>query len=182
MLVIAVALAAVPGFSSKAADRRTHQTTVYDRYVLNQAAMNMLEERPLVGFGWGTYFNHNREYLRIGDDYPLPNNIENVPVHNLYLGFAAELGLIGTTLWLIADGARRRRRDPPARVAGDPALALPHARRHRLLPGHQNFEPTTIFSTLIVLFLAGVVNGGSPHWAFEPAARQPAAAPPAASA
>ncbi len=168
VLIIAVALVAIPGFSQKASDRRSNEGTVYDRYALNQAAVNMINARPLLGFGWGTYFDHNRDYLQQGADYPLPKNIENVPVHNLYLGYGAELGLVGTGLWLWAmvlaiGGALLRRGDPDSQPWRYLLLAVTI-----FYLSISNFEPTTTFSTLLLLFLAGVVNGGSPGWAFTP--------------
>lgn len=167
-LSIGIALAVIPGLSETVTERGTAQGTVYDRYQLNRGALNMLEARPLVGFGWGTWRDYNRDYLQQGENYPLEANIQNFPVHNLYLGFAAELGLIGTGLWVAAmvaavGGAFTRRTSPEV---------LPW--RYLLLGvsvfylSISNFAPTTTFPILLLLFLAGVVNGGSPGWAFAP--------------
>lgn len=180
-LVIAISLAVVPGLSAKASDRRTNQGTVYDRYALNRAALNMIEARPLVGFGWGTYFEHNRDYLQIGEEFPLPIRIQNVPVHNLYLGYAAELGLVGTAIWLSAmalavGGALFRRGSPDIQPWRWLLLAVTIC-----YLSLSNFEPTTTFSTLLLLLLAGVVNGGSPGWAFDHQASPPGSTPVRAS-
>lgn len=166
LLLVVASLAVIPGFQQKANDRRSNEGTIYDRYALNQAAVNMLEARPLFGFGWDTYFDHNRDYLQIGENFPLPRNIENVPVHNLYLGFAAELGLVGTSLWLIAfllaiGGALLRKTAPEV----DPWRWLLLAVTVFYLT-ISNFQPTTTPSTILIFFLAGMVNGGSPRWAF----------------
>jgi putative inorganic carbon (hco3(-)) transporter len=166
LVCLGVALVAIPGLNDDVTERRTTQGTVYDRLALNRGALNMFEERPLTGFGWYTWQDHNVEFLQQGDDYPLPDGIQNFPVHNLYLGFLAELGLIGTGLWLAAmvaavGGAilRRGSRD-----------ILPW--RYLLLAvavfylSITNFAPTTTFPIFLLLFLTGVVNGGSPSWAF----------------
>lgn len=176
-ILVAVSLAAIPGFSQRASDRRSTETTVYDRYALNRAALNMIEAHPMFGFGWGTYFDNNVDYLQQGDEYPLPTNIENVPTHNLYLGFGAELGLVGTSLWLLAallavGGAIVRK--GVAEIQPWRWLLLAVAVFYL---GISSFEPTTAFSTFLIFFLAGVVNGGSPGWAFERPERRPAGPP-----
>lgn len=167
VISVTVAFFTVPGFADQARSRESTQGTVYDRYALNRAALNMLEARPLVGFGWGTYLRHNREYLQQGEGYPLPDNIEYQPVHNLYLGFAAEIGLIGTTLWvvamLLAVGGTVLRRGPPALLPWR-WLLLGVATFYLAI---SNFEPTTTFSTLLLLLLAGVASAGPRSWGLQ---------------
>lgn len=166
-LTIGVALVAVPGLSEKVTERGATQGTVYDRYALNRGAINMFEEKPLLGWGWYTWRDQNVNFLEQGDDWPLPEDVAKLPVHNLYLGFLAELGLIGTGLWLAAlalgvGGAILRRTDEHMRPWRYLVLAVAI-----FYLSISNFAPTTTFPVLILLFLAGVVNGGSPRWAFE---------------
>ena len=63
------------------------------------AAVGMVEARPLLGFGWGTFPAAGREYFRQSADYPLVGT--QTIVHNVYLSYAAELGLIGVSLWVL---------------------------------------------------------------------------------
>jgi O-antigen ligase len=59
----------------------------------------MLDARPVVGFGWYRYGQASQPFYEQAATYPLTTVAE---VHNVFLGYAAELGLIGTSLWLLA--------------------------------------------------------------------------------
>lgn len=86
---------------SKVVHRRaTDQQTVWDRYNLNRAALNMIEARPLQGFGWATFETKSvsGEFFQQNFNYPL--TAAGFAVHNVFLSHAAELGLVGLTLWL----------------------------------------------------------------------------------
>ncbi len=98
----------------------------------------MVEARPLLGFGWGRFTDVSAPYFWQAEDRPLtavgaqscdsvPAGSRQtsdgskpqctVPVHNAYLSNAAELGLIGATLWIAAGvaaiGGAIVRRAPP---------------------------------------------------------------------
>ena len=98
-VVIGAALAVVPGLADKARVREEQKESVWDRYNLNHAALNMFHARPLVGFGWNTFPEVGTDYFVQGAHYPLSAGV-GFGVHNEYLSNLAELGLIGTTLWL----------------------------------------------------------------------------------
>ena len=78
----------------------------------------MLGERPLAGFGWATFEARSQEHFNVKPNSGLfvP---ERAPAHNLLTSNLAELGLVGTSLWLIAlvmavGGALRARSRLPA--------------------------------------------------------------------
>jgi putative inorganic carbon (HCO3(-)) transporter len=109
------ALVLVPGLATKADTRLQDQSPVWDRYNTNSAAWRMVEARPLFGFGWQTFPTTGPDYMRQADTYPLTG--AGLEVHNVFLSHAAELGLIGGTLWAVAlfgaVGGAIVRRGPP---------------------------------------------------------------------
>lgn len=99
MILVLGAFAAIPGLSGKADSRTNAQSPVWDRKNSDGAAIRMVETRPLLGFGWGTFRYEGASYYVQSPDYPLTF----VPdVHNLFLAHAVELGLLGAGLWLLA--------------------------------------------------------------------------------
>jgi putative inorganic carbon (HCO3(-)) transporter len=110
-----VALATVPGLSTAASEREAEQSSIWVRENTNRAALNMIEERPIAGFGWGTYETRSLDYLEQDDDTPLNGVGEGV--HNVLLSHASQLGLVGAFLWLaawtLAIGDALVRRGPP---------------------------------------------------------------------
>ena len=98
----------------------------------------MVEARPLLGFGWNRFADVSPPYFWQSADRPLtavgPQSCDSLPAaarrttdgsrpictapsHNAYLSNAAELGLIGVTLWVVATvvaiGGAIFRRGPP---------------------------------------------------------------------
>jgi putative inorganic carbon (hco3(-)) transporter len=96
---IVATLALVPGLSEQVADRLNDQGTVWDRKNLDRAGLNMVEARPLIGFGWGGFLEHGEDYFEQAPDYPLTAS-KGIGLHNTPLTYAVELGLLGLTLWL----------------------------------------------------------------------------------
>jgi len=94
------ALVLVPGLSQQAEDRQGDQRPVWDRFNTNRAAMNMVAERPLLGFGWNQFVDESDDFFEQGEDYPLTDS--DVGVHNVFLSRAVELGLVGAVLWTVA--------------------------------------------------------------------------------
>jgi putative inorganic carbon (hco3(-)) transporter len=115
VVLVVAALALIPGLSDAAESRRSNQLPIWDRYNLNVAALNMIEERPLLGFGWATFPTESITYFRQGDEYPMRG--AGSLAHNTFLSNSVELGLIGTALWLgallLALAEVIRRRGPP---------------------------------------------------------------------
>jgi putative inorganic carbon (hco3(-)) transporter len=163
---VVVAFAAIPGLHGRASDRTSAQPPIWDRKNSNAAALRMIAQRPVLGFGWGRFVGDSPNYYRQSPDYPLTfvNN-----VHNVYLANAVELGLLGAGLWLfavavVAVGTVLRRGPPwigPWKLAFI-ALATAYLLTAATVP--LNFAE----STLVLWTLAGVI------WAARPA---PSAAP-----
>ena len=114
---VVVAFALVPGLQSRADQRVDDQYPLWDRRNSNAAAVRMLADRPVLGFGWGRFQRDSYDYYRQARDIPL-TFVRNV--HNLYLSNAVELGLLGALLWLgvtaaVAAGALLRRGPPSLR-------------------------------------------------------------------
>jgi putative inorganic carbon (hco3(-)) transporter len=114
-LIVGGAVVAVPGLHAKLDARAVSQKPVWDRLNSDSAALRMFESRPLLGFGWGTFPRYSPQYYHVAKTYPLSSVGE---VHNVVLSNAAELGVVGLTLWLIglagAMIAPFRRRGPPS--------------------------------------------------------------------
>jgi O-antigen ligase len=98
-LLVAGAWFTIPGLASQARTRESAQASIWDRQNSNAAALRMLKARPLVGFGWNSFKEASPPYYRQAFGYPLTAVGE---VHNVFLSNLAELGLIGTSLWLVA--------------------------------------------------------------------------------
>jgi putative inorganic carbon (hco3(-)) transporter len=97
---IAVALVLAPGLYGQTTQRIGDQGTEWDRLNLNKAAENMIAARPLFGFGLNTFRERSSDYFEQSPDFPLTNT--GGELHNVFLSNAAELGLVGTSIWLLA--------------------------------------------------------------------------------
>ncbi len=97
---LAVAVAVVPGLQAQVSERAGTTRSVYDRQNTNAAALRIIEERPLTGVGWVRFIDVSRDYVRQADTYPV-TNVE-IEVHNVVLSRAAELGVLGAALWVLA--------------------------------------------------------------------------------
>jgi len=158
VLLVAGALAVVPNLSQKVRVREQTQSPVWDRLNSDAAAIRMVEAKPLLGFGWDSFADKSPPYYRISATYPLTS----VGVlHNVFLSNAAELGLVGTLLWLVAlgvaIGAPIVRPPPPGMRAwrtGLLAIAL-------MWIVVANFAPlANVFPNLLLWTWAGVLWGG----------------------
>jgi O-antigen ligase len=98
-LLVVGAMATLPGLADRARERQGDEAPIWDRRNSNTAALRMLNARPLLGFGWDRFEEASPPYYRQAFDYPLTAVGE---VHNVFLSNLAELGLIGTSLWLVA--------------------------------------------------------------------------------
>jgi putative inorganic carbon (hco3(-)) transporter len=118
-LLVVITLAFVPGLSDQASERESAQRPVWSRLNVNSAAVRMIGERPLLGFGWGGFVSASTPYLTQHDSYPLVGY--GLEVHNVFLGRAVDLGLIGAAIWLVALvaalGGAAVTRGPPEAIA-----------------------------------------------------------------
>jgi putative inorganic carbon (hco3(-)) transporter len=159
-VVTLLALAVVPGFAGSFHSRTHDDSSLWARSDTARAAINMINARPLTGFGWEKFEVASVGYFRQADTHPLTG--VGLPVHNVFLLTAAELGLVGATLWalalLLAVGAAA------FDTGGPPELrlwriGLVAAAAQVLVVA--NFAPSTYpFPTLLLWTWAGLV--GSP--------------------
>lgn len=66
-------------------------TSTEMRFAFYEATIAMIEDHPILGCGWGAYFMAYPEY----DFYMQGAPIKIVHAHNVYLNYAAEVGIIG---------------------------------------------------------------------------------------
>jgi putative inorganic carbon (hco3(-)) transporter len=171
-VITLISLVAIPGFSGSLNGRTHDQSSIWVRKNTARAALNMINARPLRGFGWNNFQQDSVGYFRQADAYPLKGI--GVPVHNVFLLTAVELGLVGVTLWalalLLAVGAAIF--DP----GGPPELRMWRIGLLAIFVEFlvvANFAPSTYpFPTLLVWTWAGLV--GSPLTRPEPAPARPA--------
>jgi O-antigen ligase len=113
-LVVLAAYSTAPGLRARVDSRANNERTVWDRLNSGRAALRMVADRPLLGFGWGMFERESVPYYAVARDYPL-SHVRNL--HNLILSNAVELGLVGLTLWaaalLAALAGALLRRGPP---------------------------------------------------------------------
>ena len=98
-LAVSASLVLIPGLSRRAHERATNSSTVWDRKNLARAASNMIEAKPLFGFGWSRFTAESADYFQQAFDYPL--TATDVGLHNTPLTYAVDLGLVGATLWFV---------------------------------------------------------------------------------
>jgi O-antigen ligase len=171
--LILVALVTIPGLAGSVQDRKESKRPVWERENVNAAALNMVSDRPLVGFGLGTFNEKNRDYFTLLDRVP-QIAVLKIGVHNVFLDLAVELGLIGVGLFVAclacAVGSALLSRGPPELApwrAGLIAVAV-------FWIVVANFAPTgQVYPSLVVWLWAGVVLSGAVR---EPVGRRVAAA------
>ncbi|HYD52416.1 MAG TPA: O-antigen ligase family protein [Gemmatimonadaceae bacterium] len=99
LVALVAALTFVPGFADQVSERQSSERPLWDRFNTNRAALSMVLEHPLTGIGWHSFEERAPEYLEVSDAYPLTG--VGIPVHNVPLGHAAEMGVIGASAWLL---------------------------------------------------------------------------------
>ncbi len=168
-LIAGIAFLSVPGFSERVYNRASDQETIWDRQNLAIASRNMIEARPLFGFGWSTFERESLDYFEQSPDFPLNPGLASsattsgtFSVHNRFLEYAATLGLAGTALWVLGlllaiAGAVRARGSPEFerwRIGLVPVLIF-----YLVI---SNAVPPSLFPTLALWLWLGVVWSGYP--------------------
>jgi putative inorganic carbon (hco3(-)) transporter len=101
--------ALVPSLSQSASERATYQQSLWDRQNQTAAGLRMVQSKPLFGVGLDRYAAESVDYFRQPADYPMSGFTHGItigvpdpilPIHNTYLSYAVELGLVGCLLWL----------------------------------------------------------------------------------
>jgi hypothetical protein len=91
----------------------TADNSILSRATENLAALNVFADHPIIGVGPGQFSSYYRQYA---DDIGLLSKAQDREAHNLYLGTAAETGILGlvcfvavllTTLWQLVRARRR---------------------------------------------------------------------------
>lgn len=97
-LAVAAALVSSPSIRDAVEARLGYDRSGIDRIIANDAAFRILADRPLHGVGWQRFPAVQDEWVRQADTLPITST--GISVHNVPLGFAAELGIPGALLWL----------------------------------------------------------------------------------
>jgi len=71
---------------------------IYDRLNLMYATMEMIKDEPILGHGYGNFGHYVNGYFIEKSNIPLRGEGEGN--HNVFLGLAAEVGVIGSILYL----------------------------------------------------------------------------------
>ena len=157
-VAMTASLALIPGLSERVSERANDQGTIWDRKNLARAAINMVETKPLLGFGWSRFAHDSSDYFEQSPDYPL--TATSAGVHNTPLTYAVDLGLVGMTLWIVGVlcgvGSALATRGPPDLDlwrAGLVALATAYL-------VVLNAVPPTAWPNRSLWLLAGVVYSG----------------------
>jgi putative inorganic carbon (hco3(-)) transporter len=98
-LAVSASLVLIPGLSGRVHERATNSSTVWDRKNLARAATNMIEAKPLFGFGWSRFAADSADYFQQAFTYPL--TATDAGLHNTPLTYAVDIGLVGATLWFV---------------------------------------------------------------------------------
>jgi O-antigen ligase len=159
-IAVVATLSLVPGLHQRVVERSKEDRSVWVRENTSRAALHMIADRPITGFGWQRFQADSIPYFTQPPNYPMNGIGEGV--HNVFLSHAAELGLPGAALWLcafvLAIGGALLRRGPPAlrpwRIALV-AVALQWVIVACLTP-----LPWT-FPTLVLWTWAGVASAGA---------------------
>lgn len=89
--------------------RANYQQSLWDRRNQTSTGLRMVASRPLFGFGMSNYERDGIDYFRQPPDYPMSGYYHGMaigvpdpvlPIHDTYLAYAVELGLIGLLFWL----------------------------------------------------------------------------------
>jgi O-antigen ligase len=129
-LAVVAALTLIPSVQSTANSRINAIYPVWDRQNQTAAALNMIQAKPLLGFGWDNWADTAAPYFRLAPHRLLtgyPSSLQQAELggsrsgqsasaggvssgpgltsvqgalHDSYLSYAVELGLIGACMWL----------------------------------------------------------------------------------
>ncbi len=106
-VVVASMLAVSTSLRNHVIGRTESQSPVWDRQNTDLAALKIVSEHPIFGVGWENFVNVSPQYMVQQQGYPITGI--GIEVHNVFLSHAAELGIPGLLLWLLAIGGAARR-------------------------------------------------------------------------
>lgn len=158
-VLVLAAFAVIPGLAREATNRQKDKNPIYERQNTNAAALRMVADRPLVGFGWGLGNEHLADYFQLDPNIPLTG--ARAGIHDLYLQYAVNLGLLGFALWLLAGvlaiGGSLAGRAPPSMRPWQ--VGLKGVAVAWFVIGISS-PAKYVFSTFVFWTFAGVVRGG----------------------
>lgn len=108
-VAITAALTLSSSLSQKTSTRVNATSSVWARQNQTAAGLRMVAAKPLFGFGWERYKRDSLGYFRQAKAYPMSGYMLSegvgsfeppLPLHDTYLAYAVELGLLGALLWL----------------------------------------------------------------------------------
>ena len=146
-------------------------TSTEMRVALWESTLQMIQDHPFLGIGWGMYFMVYPEY----DFYLQGAPVQIVHAHNMYLNYAAEIGIPGALsfLWFffgsLVLALRVPRKTPPWeavlaahehawKTVADVRAALGRWRRRRFVEG--------LSTGLGLAFISVALNGLTDHLLF----------------
>jgi putative inorganic carbon (hco3(-)) transporter len=157
-IVVIGALTFVPGLQQTVNARVNQIGTVWDRENLTVAGINMIEARPLTGFGWGRFQAESQLFFRQSQNYPLTATQNGI--HNFVLLYAVELGVPGLVLWglglLTGVGSALLTRGPPDLAPWRTGLIAVFV----MFLVVANSVPPSLFPNLSLWLVAGVAFSG----------------------
>ena len=88
--------------NSYAVKRLNTSDTVRSRIITNMAGLKMFGEKPIFGWGYGSYDLHDWKFMKqIGSFKPTTWEKEEATSHNTYLTILAETGIMGFLLYTV---------------------------------------------------------------------------------
>ena len=155
---VVIALVSIPGLEQSVTQRSADKGPIWDRRNLDRAAINMVDAKPLFGFGWSRFTSDSADYFQQAFDYPL--TATQAGVHNTPLTYAVELGLVGVTLWfvglLVGVGSALTTRGPPELMRWRTGLVAIATASVVVM----NSVPPTAWLNRSIWLFAGVVYSG----------------------
>jgi O-antigen ligase len=98
-LIIALVLSAnvFAHFSDFALERLQQQNTVDSRFISNVAHINMIQAKPVFGWGVGNYNRYHMQFVERAGGVAVTD--AHISSHNTFLSMTVELGLVGLFLY-----------------------------------------------------------------------------------
>ena len=167
---VLTAFTLIPGLAADARARQNDKDPVYERQNTNAAGLRMVRDRPFFGFGWEGGNLFLEPYFELHPDIPLTGH--RAGIHNIYLLYAVDLGLVGFGLWLFAVGLALGRsifgRGPPGTYpwqVGLKALVIAWAVVGIFSPAHYAFTTYLVWTWAGLAYRPAEAPVGVPVWA-----------------
>lgn len=105
VFLIFVTIILWPSFFSQSFERILEWRQVESRITMGVAGIELFFEKPILGWGYGTYDLNDWRYMRrVGSIEPTRYEISQATSHNTYLTIASETGIVGFLLYMFPTG------------------------------------------------------------------------------